>query len=148
MKTDFETLKAIASYTINNLIEHEVIEISMDKRLDLIEAMATEYGVSFATDEDIKQQAIEEVEDKMGRDLLPEDVTESEVYNHARKEIIKSFSGECISGLYLVESLHNIAQRIKDFILSSDLIDDVFGTDEEIVTFLIQKIRGFSMRRG
>ncbi len=148
MKTDFETLKAIASYTINHLVESNIIELSMDKRLDLIEAMATEYGVSFATDEDIKQQAIEEVEDKMGRDLLPEDVTESEVYNHARKEIIKSFSGECISGLYLVESLHQIANRIKDFILDSDLIDDVYGTDEEIVSFLIAKIRTFSMRRG
>lgn len=148
MKTDFETLKAIASYTINHLIENQIIEISMDKRLDLIESMATEYGVSFATDDDIKQQAIEEVEDKMGRDLLPEDVTESEVYNHARKEIIKAFSGECISGLYLVESLHQIANRIKDFILDSDLIDDVFGTDEEITSFLVHKIRGFSMKRG
>ena len=148
MKTDFETLKAIASYTINHLLETNIIEIPMDKRLELIEAMATEYGVSFATDEDIKQQAIEEVEDKMGRDLLPEDVTESEVYNHARKEIIKAFSGECISGLYLVESLHLIATRIKNFIINSELVDDVFGTDEEITSFLIAKIRYFSLRRG
>ncbi len=148
MKTDFETLKAIASYTINHLLDRNMIELSMDKRLDLIESMATEYGVSFATDEDIKQQAIEEVEDKMGRDLLPEDVTESEVYNHARKEIIKSFNGECISGLYLVESLHLISTRMKDFLLSSELIDDVFGTDDEILSFLIGKIRQFSIRRA
>lgn len=148
MKTDFETLKAMATYTINNLLETNIIEISMDKRLDLVDALATEYGVSFATDDDIKQQAIEEVEDKMGRDLLPEDVTESEVYNHARKEIIKSFSGECISGLYLVESLHQIANRVKEFIINSELIDDVFGTDEEITSFLITKIRYFSIRRG
>lgn len=148
MKTDFETLKAIATYTINNLLETNIIDISMDNRLDLVDALATEYGVSFATDDDIKQQAIEEVEDKMGRDLLPEDVTESEVYNHARKEIIKSFSGECISGLYLVESLHQIANRVKEFIINSELIDDVFGTDEEITSFLISKIRHFSVRRG
>jgi len=148
MKTDFETLKAIATYTINHLLENNMIELSMDKRLDLVDSMATEYGVSFATDDDIKQQAIEEVEDKMGRDLLPEDVTESEVYNHARKEIIKSFSGECISGLYLVESLHLIATRMKDFLINSDLVEDVFGTDDELTSFLIGKIRYFSIRRG
>ena len=141
MKTDFETLKALASYTINHLKESEIIDFNIASRLDLIEAMATEFGVSFSTDEDVKQQALEEVEDKMGPDSLTEDVTESEVYNHARKEIIKSFNGENIGGLYLVESLHQIAVRMTQFLLNSDLVDDVFGTDEEIVSFLIGKIR-------
>ena len=148
MRTDFETLKALASYTVNHLKDGEFIELNVAKRLELIDSMATEYGVSFATDEDIRDQAIEEVEEKMGKDNLPEDVTESEMYNHARKEIIKSFNGENISGLYLVESLHNIAQRVKEFILNSEYVEDVFGTDEDIVQFLISKIRFFSVKRG
>ena len=109
MKTDFETLKSLASYTINHLKEDEIIEFNITTRLDLIDAMATEFGVSFATDEDIREQALEEVEEKMGPGSLTDDITESEVYNHARKEIIKSFNGENIGGLYLVESLHQIA---------------------------------------
>lgn len=148
MKTDFDTLRALASYTLNHLKEGEMVDFNVTKRLDLIEAMATEFGVSFATDEDIQQQAIEEVEDKMGASNIPEDVTESEIYNHARKEIIKSFNGENIGGLYLVESLHNIAGRMTKFLLDCDLIDDVFGTDEEIVTFLVSKIRQFSIKRA
>ena len=148
MKTDFDTLRALASYTLNHLKECEMVDFNVTKRLDLIEAMATEFGVSFATDEDIQQQAIEEVEDKMGASNIPEDVTESEIYNHARKEIIKSFNGENIGGLYLVESLHNIAGRMTKFLLDCDLIDDVFGTDEEIVTFLVSKIRQFSIKRA
>ena len=148
IKTDFETLKALASFTINHLKEHSLIDFNMPERLELIESMATEYGVCFATDEDIKEQAIEEVEEKMGIDSLPEDITESEMYNHARKEIIKSFNGENISGLYLVESLHQVAQRIKDFLLESEFVQDVYGTDEEIVEFLVMRIRQFSMNRG
>lgn len=148
MKTDFETLKALASFTLNHLKEDEVVDFNPTIRLDLIEALATEYGVSFATEEDIRDQAIEEVEDKMGVDNLPEDVTESEMYNHARKEIIKSFNGENISGLYLVESLHQIANRVKEFLLNSDLIDDVFGTDEEVVAYLVSKLRTFSIKRA
>lgn len=148
MKTDFETLKSLASYTINCLKEDGVIEFHAVNREPLIEAMATEYGVSFATDEDIRDQAIEEVEDKMGEDNLPDDVTESEMYNHARKEIIKSFNGENIGGLYLVESLHQIAGRMTQFLLDTELIEDVFGTDEEIVAFLVKKIRGFSSRKN
>ena len=62
----------------------------------------------------------------MGDDNLPEDVTESEMYNHARKEIIKGFNGENIGGLYLVESLHQVANRTNEFLLSNDLIEDVF----------------------
>ena len=148
MRTDFETLKTLANYTINLLAEANMIEFDITNRDALAEAMATEYGVSFATDEDIRDQAIEEVEDKMGVDNLPEDVTESEMFNHARKEIIKSFSGENISGLYLVESLHQASLRMTKFLMDCDLIDDVFGTDEEIHDFLVAKIRVFSSKKN
>jgi hypothetical protein len=148
IKTDFETLKQLSSYTLNHLAENRMIEFDPEKRMDLVDAMATEFGVSFATDEDIKQQAIEEVEDKMGRDTLPEDITESEVYNHARKEIIKSFNGENVGGLYLVEPLYQTAQRISNFLMDSALVEDVFGTDEELIIFLVGKIRFFSTKRG
>ncbi len=145
MRTDFETLMVLAGYTINHLKEHKFIEFPVDKRIELIDALATELGVSFSTDEDIKQQAIEEVEDKFG-EVEAEDITETEMFNHARKEIIKGFQGESIAGLYLVESLHDVANRVKDFLLDCELIDDVFSTDEEIVQFLIGRIRGFNPR--
>lgn len=146
MRTNFETLENLASHTINTLKEKGVIEFDIANREKLIEAMATEFGVALATDEDIRDQAIEEVEEKMGVDNMPEDVTESEMFNHARKEIIKSFSGENIGGLYLVESLHNIAKRMTRFLIDCEFIDDVFGTDEEIHNFLVQNIRTFRSR--
>ena len=147
MRTDFETLETLASYTIDNLKEHSIVEFEIDNRVALIDAMATEYGVSFATDEDIRDQAIEEVEEKMG-EMAPEDITESEMFNHSRKEIIKSFNGENIGGLYLVESLHQIATRMAEFLLNCDLIEDVFGTDEEIHAFLVKRIRTFSPKKN
>lgn len=147
MRTDFETLKALASYTLNHLKDNDLVEFGMVTRLELIDSLATELGVSFATDEDIKEQAIEEIEENMG-ELVPEDVTETEVYNHARKEIIKSYENEKIAGLYLVESLHNIAHRVKDFLLNSEYVEDVFGTDEDLVQFLVTKIRTFSTKRA
>lgn len=147
MKTDFETLKALSTYTINHFKQAEIIEFAADSRAELIDALATEYGVSFATDENIKEQAIEEVEEKFGDDI-PGDITETEMFNHARKEIIKSFNGENIGGLYLMESLHNIAIRVKNFLLSNDLIEDVFASDEEIIDFTIDKIRQFAPKRN
>ncbi len=146
MRTNFETLENLASHTINTLKEKGVIEFDIANREKLIESMATEFGVCLATDEDIRDQAIEEVEEKMGVDNMPEDVTESEMFNHARKEIIKSFSGENIGGLYLVESLHNIANRMTAFLIDCEFIDDVFGTDEEIHNFLVSNIRTFKTR--
>jgi len=148
MRTDFETLKQLAAYTLNHLTENKMIEYNVTVRLDLVDAMATEFGVSFATDEDIKDQAIEEVEDKMGQDNLPEDITESEIYNHARKEIIKSFNGENIGGLYLVEPLFQTAKRMTAFLLDSPLVEDVFGTDEELISFMVGKIRFFTTQRA
>ena len=64
------------------------------------------------------------------------------------KEIIKSFNGENIGGLYLVESLHQIAIRMKDFVLNSDLIEDVFATDEDLISFLVGRIRLFSPKKN
>jgi len=46
----------------------------------------------------------------------------------------------------MVESLHNVANRVKDFMLNSDLVDDVFSTDEDLIEFLITNIRKFSPR--
>ena len=147
MKTDFETLKGLSTHTINHLKQAELIDFAADSRADLIDALATEYGVSFATDENIKEQAIEEVEEKFGADNLPENITETEMFNHARKEIIKSFNGENIGGLYLMESLHNIAIRVKNFLLNSDLVDDVYCSDEDLIEFLVDKIREFAPKR-
>ena len=77
---------------------------------------------------------------------LPEDITETEMFNAARKEIIKSFNGESLAGMYMVESLYHVAVRVKDFLLAHDLVDDVFGTDEELITFLVKVSRSFSPR--
>ena len=147
MKTDFETLKALAIYIINYLVDDKLVEFSVERRAQLIDALATELAVGLATDEDIQEQAIEEVEDKLGIESITEKVTETEMYNHARKEIVKSFQGEAIAGLYLVESLHQLGLRIKDFLLKSDDITEVYATDEELVSFLISKIRAFAPKK-
>jgi hypothetical protein len=148
MKTDFETLRSLAAYVINYLKDAGYIDFNPGIRLELVDALATEMAVGLSTDEDIKEQAIEEVEDKMGNSNLPEDITETEMFNHARKEIIKSFNGENIGGLYLVESVLQLADRITKFIMESNYIEDVYGMDDEIITFLVDKIRTFSPVRA
>ena len=144
MRTDFNTLMALATHTINHLKQDDLIEYAADQRAPLIEALATELGVSFSTDEDIRDQAIEEVEEKFGLEEIPEDITETEMFNHARKEIIKSFQGENIGGLYMVESLHNVAKRVKDFLLTCDLVEEVYSSDDELIEFLVSTIRKFN----
>ena len=147
MKTDFETLKSLASHILNHLQEAELTEYPVDKRADLIEDLATELSVSFSTDEDIKDQAIEEVQDKFGNDLA-ENITETEMYNHARKEIIKAFSGEILAGLYLTESLHDVALRVKDFLLENDNITEVYATDIELIDFLVTAFKKFTAKKN
>jgi hypothetical protein len=144
MRTDFNTLIALATHTINHLKQDSLIEYAADSRADLIDSLATELGVAFATDEDIRDQAVEEVEEKFGIDEVTEDITETEMFNHARKEIIKSFQGENLGGLYMVESLHKVSNRVKEFMLNSDLIEDVFASDEDLIEFLVANMRKFS----
>lgn len=144
MRTTFETLKTLATYSINHLNEAEIIEFAVEKRADVIDKLAGELNVSLATEEDIRDQAIEEVEEKFGSESITDDVTETEMFNHARKEIIKSFNGETVGGLYLVESLHNVALRVKDFLLNSDLIEEVYATDQELVDFTVARLRSFN----
>ena len=63
-----------------------------------------------------------------------------------RKEIIKSFQGENLGGLYMVESLHNVAKRVKNFLLNCDLVEDVFSSDEELIEFLVREMKKFNPR--
>jgi hypothetical protein len=147
MKTDFETLKNLSNHILSHLQEAELTEYPIDKRADLIEDLATELSVSFSTDEDIKEQAIEEVQDKFGDDLA-ENITETEMYNHARKEIIKSFSGEVLAGLYLTESLHDVALRVKDFLLENENITEVYATDTDLIDFLVTSFKKYSAKKN
>ena len=71
MKTNFETLKSLAIYVVDVLKENRMIEFESADRERIIEAMATEFAVSFATDEDIAGQALEEVEEKLGLENIP-----------------------------------------------------------------------------
>ncbi len=146
MRTDFNTLIALATHTINHLKQADIVEYAADKRAELIDALATELGVAFSTDEDIRDQAIEEVEEKFGLEEVPDDITESEMFNHARKEIIKSFQGENLGGLYMVESLFNVGKRVKDFLLNCDLVDDVYSSDEDLIEFIVAAMRKFNPR--
>ena len=148
MRTDFNTLISLATHTINHLKQDEIIEYAVDKRADLIDSLATELGVAFSTDEDIRDQAIEEVEEKFGIDDGESDVTETEMFNHARKEIVKSFQGESLGGLYMVESLRNVANRVKNFLLNSDLVEDVFSSDDDLIVFLVKQMKKFNPRNG
>ena len=55
----------LASFTVNHLKEDSLIDFHINKRGDLIDAIATELWCYFATDEDIRDQALEEVEEKL-----------------------------------------------------------------------------------
>lgn len=142
IKTDFDTLRHLGNHLLSHLQEAGIVEFPVDQRQDLIEEFATELGVSFSTDEDIKDQAIEEVHEKFG-DELAENITETEMFNHARKEIIKSFSGEILAGLYLTESLHDVALRAKDFLMGNERVTEVYATDAEIIDFLVLCFKKF-----
>jgi hypothetical protein len=144
MRTDFNTLISLATHTVNHLKQDSIIEYAAEIRADLIDSLATELCVAFSTDEDIRDQAIEDVEEKFGLEEVPDDITESEMFNHARKEIVKSFQGENLGGLYMVESLHNVAKRVKNFLLNSDLIDDVFSSDDDLIAFLVKEMKKFN----
>lgn len=148
MRTDFNTLLALATHTVNHLTQDHLIEYAAENRAALLDSLATELGVSFSTDEDIRDQAVEDVEEKFGLTDESDDITETEMFNHARKEIIKSFQGESLGGLYMVESLHKVAIRVKNYMLNSDLIEDVFSSDEELITFLVQNMRKFNPRQN
>ena len=50
--------------------------------------------------------------------------------------------------LYLVESLRQTSYRMAKFLMDCDYIDDVFGTDDEIATFLVKKLRNFSTKKN
>lgn len=146
MRTDFNTLIALATHTINHLKQNETIEYNADSRAELIDSLATELGVAFSTDEDIRDQAIEEVEEKFGLEEVPDDITESEMFNHARKEIIKSYQGESLGGLYMVESLHNVAKRVSAFLINSPHVEDVYGSDDDLIEILVRDMKKFNPR--
>ncbi len=146
MRTDFTSLKLFADHILNQLRQFHLLEFSLDTRASLIESLAEELNVGLLTEEDLQEETLEELQEKYG-EIEAADITQNEAYIHARKELIKSFNGEAISGFYLAESLFKLAERVKNFLTDSSLVEEVYGTDEELVSFLVQKFKSYEPAR-
>lgn len=145
-KTEFSDLKLFADHIINQLKQDSLLEFSISQRSSLIDALAHELNVGLLTDEDLHDEITETLNDNQEK-LDDEDVTQNEAYIHTKKELIKSFKGEMLSGFYLSETLFKLAERIKMFLTESALVEEVYGTDEELISNIVKKFKSYNPPR-
>ena len=110
---------ALATFTINHLKEDSLIDFHINKRGDLIDATATEYGVSFATDEDIRDRLEEVEENSVQIQLLK--ISQSQKFIITPEKKLLSLLTVRIFQDYILLNHHQVAVRMNTFLLNSDL---------------------------
>lgn len=143
MSTTRETVKHLCKSILNRLENQKAILFEATARQNLEEELLDRVGPSILTEQDLRERTLEML--GMSRDtLLDSDIGENEQYRTAKRMVRKSFGDDELRGLYYQESLKKISEKITGFLMDSDLVEDVFESDDELEKRIIETIRRFN----
>ncbi len=144
--TSRETIDHLCKSIINRLENKKVIEFESQKRSDLQLEMVNLVSPHIYTEEDLKNKTLEML--GVTTDMLLEaGFTESSNYRTARSMVRKSFGDDELNGFYFQKSLREIAQMLADFFMKSDVIEDVFESDHDIVLKIVDIVKRFDLKQ-
>jgi hypothetical protein len=147
MGTGRETVKLLCKSIINRLESQKAItfpprlrQIVQDEIYDLV-------GPYIVTDEDIRERALGKI--GASQEVLENtQFTESEQFKNAKAVVRRSLGDDELNGFYFQKSLKIVATSIREYLMRSSHIDDVFETDEELEQKIVETVKTFNPAIG
>ena len=143
--TDEKTVQMLARQMINRLDHDKVIEYKVEKRAELTNGLKEIVGQHIGHETGIREEALQLVESQ--REKLEDqglEFSDKDLYERAKSSILQKFDGEEIHGLFYAKPPKDVAAQARDFLLTNDLVEDVFATDEELDEALIKSMLRFN----
>jgi len=142
MSASNEIVRILARQLINRLEHSGEIKYRTQDRTELTDRLAAALSPHLMTTQQIKEAARQVVDEKSA-EAEEQGISLDDFYMATQKSMIKQFEGEEIGGLYLKKSPKNLSELILEFLMNEPLVEDVFGTDEELISSSLKTIQGF-----
>jgi hypothetical protein len=131
MTTDSDTVKHLSRQCLSYLVKEKLVSFEADDRRAISEGLNNVLKNYVISEAEIRDQARELLKENQ-EDLGDQGMEGSRFYEAAKKKIVESFQGESLNGLYLKKSPKDIVSEIQNYLLNEPLIEDVYGSDEEL----------------
>ena len=142
MSTTRETVHNLCQSIMTRLENKGAIEFDVSRRKEVYDAVNALLSPYIVSDQDIRERALETLGEH--RDALSDfEFVESERFRTAKRLVRKQLGDDELHGLFFQETVKNIAARLREFLLSDALIDEVFEDDQVLDQLIVDAIKEF-----
>lgn len=143
MYTTQETVHLLCKSILTRLENRKAISFSVEKRQTIQNELYALIGPFIYTEEDLRNQTL----DKLGANasiLEDSNFSESDQYKSAKSVVRSSFGDDVLNGFYYQKPIRVLAQLIRNYLMESSLIEEVFESDADLDKMIVETIQKFN----
>jgi len=142
MATQRETVRLLIKSIITRLENGKSITFPPRLRQIVTDEVFGLVGPYILTEEDLRERALAKMGAK-SEALQATNLAESDQYKAAKALVRSSFGDDELNGFYFQKPLKNIAQQIREYLMRSSHIDEVYETDEDLEQQIVESVKSF-----
>ncbi len=144
--TNENSLKILAKTILSKLENRKYVVFNPAKRSEVVDALFKTLQRFMITDEDLTNRIREEIQTHS--DVINDaHLTETEAFR-SRKRALKEDLGENeLQGFYFTGTVKEGCEQVRDFLFHDKFIEDVFESDENIDSLVLDTFKTFDEHR-
>ena len=143
MFTKKEHVKILAKNVVTRLEQDQAIVLNPRTRQHVYQDLFLKLEPLILTDEEIREKVITQMGLKI-ESLTDSGANESDQYKAAKSAMLNKLGENAVMGLYYQQPIKTVAQRIGEFLMSHQQVEDVFPSDEELEKAIVDYLKKFN----
>jgi hypothetical protein len=140
--TNSETIKLLAQSVVRRLESQKMIAIIREQRSELSDELAAFLSPHILTQEDMEKNVMDSIGEK--NEMLDElRLSGGEAYRTLKQSWLSRYGENEVDGLYFQEPVKYTADRVIQFLMKSDFVDEVFADDLSLERTIVATVAGF-----
>jgi hypothetical protein len=140
--TNRETVKHLFQSVLTRLENQKSITFPPRLRQVIVEEVSGLIGPAIMTEQDLREKTIAKVGAR-AEILNDSQFTDSDKYKTAKSIVRASFGDDEMEGLFFQKPIKHIARSLREYLMRSPHIEDVFETDEDLEQKIVEIVQHF-----
>jgi hypothetical protein len=137
-----DTVRLLCKHLISRLEHQGAIEFSPRVRQGVQDELWGKLASVVLTDEDFREKALAKIGGQTEA-IQESALTETEAFRTARTMIKRELGQEELNGFYFQMPIRSVATEVRKYLMSSNLVEDVFESDEDLERKVVEMIQRF-----
>jgi len=142
MVTNRDSVRQMLQSVLTRLENQKSIQYPPRLRQIIVDEVYNLCGPAIMTEQDLRDKTHAKLGAKT-EELADSAFTESDKYKAAKSVVRSTFGDDELNGFYFQRPIKNIAQVLREYLLRSSHIDDVYESDEDLEKQIVEFIKKF-----